>query len=55
MNASPKPVSYLRAWLTSQTNLTAVLGGGLAAAVASIPAGAAGALGALVVLSLIHI
>lgn len=50
MNASPKPVSYLRAWLTSQTNLTAVLGGGLAAAVASIPAGAAGALGALVVL-----
>lgn len=50
MNASPKPVSYLRAWLTSQTNLTTVLGGGLAAAVASIPAGAAGALGALVVL-----
>lgn len=50
MNASPKPVSYLRAWLTSQTNLTAVLGGGLAAAVASIPAGVAGALGALVVL-----
>jgi hypothetical protein len=50
MSASPKPVSYLRAWLTSQTNLTAVLGGGLAAAVASIPAGAAGALGALVVL-----
>jgi hypothetical protein len=46
---SPKPVSYLRAWLTSQANVTALLGGGLAATIASIPAGLAGALGALVV------
>lgn len=50
MKQAPKPVSYLRAWLTSQTNVMAVLGGGLAAAIASFPAGAAGAIGALVVL-----
>jgi hypothetical protein len=50
----PKPVSYLRAWLTSQTNLTTLLGGGLAAAIASVPAGAAGAIGALVVLGAVQ-
>lgn len=50
----PKPVSYLRAWLTSQSNVMTLLGGGLAAAVASIPAGGAGALGALVVLGAVQ-
>ena len=54
MNQPPKPVSYLRAWLTSQANLTTMLGGGLAAAIASIPAGGAGALGALVVLGAVQ-
>jgi hypothetical protein len=54
MNQPPKPVSYLRAWLTSQTNLTTMLGGGLAAAIASIPAGGAGVLGALVVLGAVQ-
>ncbi len=49
MNQAPKP-SYLRAWLTSQANVTMLLGGGLAAAVASFPAGVAGMIGALVVL-----
>lgn len=52
---APKPVSYLRAWLTSQANITTVLGGGLAAAIASFPAGAAGALGALVVLGAVQV
>jgi hypothetical protein len=50
----PKPVSYLRAWLTSQANVTTLLGGGLAAAIASVPAGAAGAIGALVVLGAVQ-
>jgi hypothetical protein len=54
MKQPPKPVSYLRAWLTSQSNVMTVLGGGLATAVASIPAGAAGALGALVVLGAVQ-
>lgn len=54
MNQAPKPVSYLRAWLTSQANVMTVLGGGLAAAIASFPAGAAGAIGALVVLGAIE-
>ncbi len=55
MNQPPKPVSYLRAWLTSQTNVTTLLGGGLAATVASFPAGAAGAFGALVVLGVVQV
>ncbi|GAA4786558.1 hypothetical protein [Lysobacter hankyongensis] len=54
MNSPPKPISYLRAWLTSQSNVMTLLGGGLAAAVASIPAGGAGALGALVVLGAVQ-
>jgi len=54
MKQPPKPISYLRAWLTSQSNLMTVLGGGLAAAVASVPAGGAGALGALVVLGAVQ-
>jgi ABC-type transporter Mla MlaB component len=54
MSSQPKPVSYLRAWLTSQTNVMTLLGGGLAMAVASVPAGAAGALGALVVLGAVQ-
>ena len=54
MKQPPKPVSYLRAWLTSQSNVMTLLGGGLAAAVASIPAGGAGALGALVVLGAVQ-
>jgi hypothetical protein len=51
MKQPPKPVSYLRAWLTSQTNVMTLLGGGLVAAIASIPAGGVGAIGALVVLA----
>jgi hypothetical protein len=54
VSSQPKPVSYLRAWLTSQANVMTLLGGGLAAAIASIPAGAAGALGALVVLGAVQ-
>lgn len=54
MSSQPKPVSYLRAWLTSQANVMTLLGGGLAAAIASIPAGGAGALGALVVLGAVQ-
>lgn len=54
MKQPPKPVSYLRAWLTSQSNVMTLLGGGLAAAVASIPAGGAGVLGALVVLGAVQ-
>ena len=54
MSSQPKPVSYLRAWLTSQTNVMTLLGGGLAMAVASVPAGGAGALGALVVLGAVQ-
>lgn len=54
MKPPPKPVSYLRAWLTSQTNVMTLLGGGLAAAVASIPAGGIGAIGALVVLGAVQ-
>ena len=41
-------MSYLRAWLTSQANVMTLLGGGLAATIASIPAGGIGAIGALV-------
>jgi ABC-type transporter Mla MlaB component len=55
MKQPPKPVSYLRAWLSSQTNMITLLGGGLAAAVASIPAGGAGAIGALVVLGAVQV
>lgn len=55
MNSPQKPVSYLRAWLTSQPNVVTVLGGGLAAAMASIPAGGAGAIGALVVLAAVQV
>lgn len=55
MSQSPKPISYLRAWLTSQPNVMTVLGGGLAAAVASVPAGGAGAIGALVVLAAVQV
>ncbi len=55
MKQPPNPVSYLRAWLTSQTNVITLLGGGLAAAVASIPAGGAGAIGALVVLGAVQV
>lgn len=55
MKQPPKPVSYLRAWLSSQTNVITLLGGGLAAAVASIPAGGAGAIGALVVLGAVQV
>jgi hypothetical protein len=47
--------SYLRAWLTSQANVTTLLGGGLAAAVASFPAGLAGAVGALVILGAVQV
>lgn len=54
MKQASKPVSYLRAWLTSQTNVMTVLGGGLAMAVASIPAGGVGAIGALVVLGAVQ-
>lgn len=54
MKQPPKPVSYLRAWLTSHTNVMTVLGGGLAMAVASIPAGGVGAIGALVVLGAVQ-
>lgn len=54
MKQPPKPVSYLRAWLTSQTNVMTLLGGGLAVAVASIPAGGFGAIGALVVLGAVQ-
>ena len=54
MKQPPKPVSYLRAWLTSQTNVMTLLGGGLAAAIASIPAGGVGAIGALVVLAAVQ-
>lgn len=54
MKQPPKPVSYLRAWLTSQTNVMTLLGGGLAAAIASIPAGGFGAIGALVVLGAVQ-
>ena len=54
MKQPSKSVSYLRAWLTSQSNVMTLLGGGLAAAVASIPAGGAGALGALVVLGAVQ-
>jgi hypothetical protein len=54
MSSQPKPVSYLRAWLTSQANVMTLLGGGLAMAIASIPAGGAGALGALVVLGAVQ-
>jgi ABC-type transporter Mla MlaB component len=54
MKQPPKPVSYLRAWLTSQSNMMTLLGGGLAAAVASIPAGGVGAIGALVVLGAVQ-
>jgi hypothetical protein len=50
MQPAPEPVSYLRAWLGSQTNLMTLLGGGLASVVASIPAGLPGLLGGLVVL-----
>ncbi len=55
MKPPSNPVSYLRAWLTSQTNVITLLGGGLAAAVASIPAGGAGAIGALVVLGAVQV
>jgi hypothetical protein len=55
MKQPPNPVSYLRAWLTSQANVITLLGGGLAAAVASIPAGGAGAIGALVVLGAVQV
>ena len=55
MKETPKPVSYLRAWLTSQTNMMTVLGGGLVAAIASIPAGGVGAIGALVVLGAVQV
>ena len=55
MKQPPKSVSYLRAWLSSQTNVITLLGGGLAAAVASIPAGGAGAIGALVVLGAVQV
>lgn len=55
MKQPSNPVSYLRAWLTSQTNVITLLGGGLAAAVASIPAGGAGAIGALVVLGAVQV
>ena len=55
MKQAPKPVSYLRAWLTSQTNMMTVLGGGLVAAIASIPAGGVGAIGALVVLGAMQV
>lgn len=55
MKPAPKPVSYLRAWLTSQPNVMTLLGGGLAAAIASIPAGGVGALGALVVLGAVQV
>jgi hypothetical protein len=55
MKAPPKPVSYLRAWLTSQANQMTLLGGGLAAAVASFPAGIAGAIGGLVVLGAVQV
>jgi hypothetical protein len=48
--SGPKPPSYLRAWLTSQTNAMTLLGGGLAAVIASFPAGLAGFVGGLVVL-----
>ena len=51
MKQPPKPISYLRAWLTSQTNVMTLLGGGLAVAVASSPAGGGGAIGALVVVA----
>jgi hypothetical protein len=54
MKQPPKPVSYLRAWLTSQTNVMTLLGGGLVAAIASIPAGGVGAIGALVVLAAVQ-
>lgn len=54
MSSQPKPVSYLRAWLTSQANVMTLLGGGLAAAIVSVPAGGAGALGALVVLGAVQ-
>lgn len=54
MSSQPKAVSYVRAWLTSQANVMTLLGGGLAAAVASIPAGGAGALGALVILGAVQ-
>ncbi|MBX3712913.1 MAG: hypothetical protein KF800_13205 [Lysobacter sp.] len=54
MSPQPRPVSYLRAWLTSQANVMTLLGGGLAAAIASVPAGGAGALGALVVLGAVQ-
>ena len=54
MKQPPKPVSYLRAWLTSQTNMMTLLGGGLAAAIASIPAGGFGAIGALVILGAVQ-
>jgi hypothetical protein len=50
MSQAPEQVSYLRAWLTSQANITTLLGGGLAAVVASFPAGLVGAAGVLVVL-----
>jgi hypothetical protein len=50
MQPAPEPVSYLRAWLGSQTNLMTLLGGGLASVVASIPVGLPGLLGGLVVL-----
>lgn len=50
MNKTPtKPPSYLKAWLTSQTNLMTLLGGGFASVVASFPAGVAGLIGGLVV------
>lgn len=55
MKQAPKPVSYLRAWLTSQTNMMTVLGGGLVATIASIPAGGVGAIGALVVLGAMQV
>ena len=55
MKEAPKPVSYLRAWLTSQANMMTVLGGGLVATIASIPAGGVGALGALVVLGAVQV
>ncbi|MBP6748399.1 MAG: hypothetical protein KA144_02065 [Xanthomonadaceae bacterium] len=55
MQKAPKPVSYLRAWLTSQANVTTLLGGGLAAAIASFPAGMIGAAGALVVLGTVQV
>ena len=47
----PRPPSYLKAWLTSQTNLMGALAGGLAAVIASFPAGPAGFIGGMVLVA----